>query len=196
MKKLEDLAEVMVGQIMTRVASKDEEGPEVRVLVPGAVEAGYINEKSLGTNHLKKDLKKEFNPKFYTKAGDLVMKLTADYDVALVKEGQEGIAISSFICVIRPKNTDAAFLCAVLNSDYVKNDLRSKADGAMRPMLKVSDIRDLEIPLIKEEDQKGIGEAYILSLEKIQTLQQLKDTETDLMKAVVNNVIRKGIANV
>ena len=192
MKKLEDLAEVMVGQIMTRVASKDEEGLEVRVLVPGAIEAGYIKEDSLGTNNLIKEL----DPKFYTKAGDLVMKLTADYDVALVKDGQEGIAISSFICVIRPKNTDSAFLCAVLNSDYVKNDLRSKADGAMRPMLKVSDIRDLEIPLIKEEDQKGIGEAYILSLEKIQTLQKLRDTETELMKAVVNNVIRKGIANV
>lgn len=192
MKKLEDLAEVMVGQIMTRVASKDEDGTEVRVLVPGAIEVGYIEEDSLGTNNLIKEL----DPKFYTRTGDLVMKLTADYDVALVKDGQEGIAISSFICVIRPKNMDANYLCAVLNSDYVKNDLRSKADGALRPMLKVSDIRDLEIPLINEEDQKGIGEAYILSLEKIQTLQELKDTETDIMKAVVNNAIRKEIANV
>ena len=187
MKKLEGVAEVMVGQIMTRVASKDGEGEEVRVIVPGAVEEGYLAEESLGTNKLFK----EMDSKFYTKAGDLVMKLTADYDVSMIKEGQEGLAISSFICVIRPKGIDAGYLCAVLNSRSVKAKLAKTAEAAIRPMIKVSDIRSLEIPILSKKEQEELGNAYMLSKEKIMILKELIDTEKEVMSAVIDKMVKE-----
>lgn len=191
MKKLEDLAEVMVGQIMTRVASKDEEGPEVRVLVPGAVEAGYIDEKSLGTNHLKK----EFNPKFYTKAGDLVMKLTADYDVALIGDDQEGIAISSFIAVIRSKDLDPKYLMAMLNSFYIKEQLRSKMEGAIRPMLNVSDIRNLAIPFLGKKEQKTLGEVFCLGMKSSKLHKEIAENKEEIVRATIDNAILEVVSN-
>ncbi len=189
MKRLEDLAEVMVGQIMTRVASKDEEGTEVRVLVPGAVEPGYIVKKSLGTNHLIKEL----NPKFYTKAGDLVMKLTADYDVALINEEQEGIVISSFIAVIRPKDMDPKYLMAILNSFYIKEQLRSKMEGAIRPMLNVSDIRNLSIPSFGQKEQKALGETFFLGMESARLHKEMAMNEEAIARATIDNAVLEAI---
>ncbi len=192
MERLEDLADVIVGQIMTRVSSKDGEGKDIRVLVPGAVGRGYIQEKSLGTNNIIKKL----DDKFISKAGDIVMKLTAEYDAAMIDESQTGIAISSFICVIRAKDRiDSRYLCAVLNSEYAKSKLRSKAEGAIRPMLKASDIKGLEIPLIGREEQENIGKAFELSIRKRCLLQEMIKTETDIMEAIVNNAIMEEITH-
>lgn len=185
MKKLEEIAEVYVGQIMTRVSSKDGEGKDVRVVVPGAVEQGYLVEGSLGTNNVIK----EIDVRYITKAGDIVMKLTSDYDAAVIDTGQEGIVISSFISVIRSKEVDYRYLCAVLNSEHIKAVLRAKAEGAIRPMLKVSDIRGLDIPLLSKEDQEDIGKAYELSKKKELLLMELIDNEKAIMKAVVDNSI-------
>lgn len=191
MKKLGSLADVMVGQIMTRVSSKDGEGNEVKVIVPGAVCQGYINEYSLGSANLVKKL----GDKFYTKPGDLVMKLTADYDVALVKEEEAGIAISSLVCVIRSKDIEPKYLCAVLNSEKIKNELQIKAAGAIRPMIKVSDVRDLDIPVVSKEKQEKIGRTFELSGEKIQTLQEIISNERAIMNALVNNHILEEMDN-
>ena len=189
MKKLEDLAEVLVGQIMTRVSSKDGEGQEVRVLVPGAVEQGYIIESSLGVNNIIKGI----DNKYYTQKGDIVMKLTADYDAAIIGEDQLGIVVSSLICVIRAKKIDYRYLCAVLNSEYVKSEIRTKAAGAMRPMLKASDIRNIGIPVLSKTAQDTIGKTYELSKQKELLLMDMIDNEQEIMKAVINNSILEEI---
>lgn len=189
MKKLEKLADVLVGQIMTRVASRDGEGHDVKVMVPGAVDQGYVVESSLGTNNVIKDI----DSRYVTKEGDIVMKLTSDYDAALINKDQEGIIISSFIAVIRSKDIDPGYLCAVLNSEYVKLILRSKAEGAIRPMLKISDIRGLSIPELNKEEQENIGKAYDLSIQKELLLRELIENEKNIMKAVVNNSIMEEI---
>ena len=189
-KKLEDLADVMVGQIMTRVADKNEEGRKVKVIVPGAVEIGYIAEGSLGTNYLKKDL----DTKFYTKAGDLVMKLTADYDVAYIEEDQEGIVISSFIAVIRTKGTDPRYLLAMLNSFYVKEQLKRKAEG-LRPMIKVTDIRNLEIPYFGPEEQGLLGEVFSLGIESSRLYMEMAENKKEIAIGTIDNAILEALSN-
>ena len=191
MIKLEDLAEVLVGQIMTRVTSKDGEGKSVSVILPAAIEQGILIDSSLGKQNLIKDV----DPKYYTKKDDVVMKLTADYDATLINKEQEGFIISSLVCVIRSCKIDPGYLCAILNSDFIKNRLMSKAAGAIRPMLKVSDIRGLEIPIIETKDQEAIGEAYILSIKKTSVLQDMIANEKNIMKAVVNNAIMEEVNN-
>lgn len=195
MKKLEEFAEVLVGQIMSRVSTKDEDGETARVVIPGAINQGAIIENSLGSATLTKKL----DDKFYTKKDDLIMKLTPDYDVSLINEDQEGLVISSLVCVIRPKDGkleyDPGYLCSVLNSNYIKSKLISKAEGAIRPMIKVSDVRGVDIPLIDSKDQESIGKAYRLSTEKTLVLQEMINNEKEIMKAVVNNAIMEEITN-
>lgn len=38
--------------------------------------------------------------------------------------------------------------------------------GSIRPMIKVTDLRNLDIPQVSKEDMEDIGQAYILSGKK------------------------------
>ena len=190
--KLEELAEVLVGQIMTRVSSKEEgEGEKVRVIIPGAVQVEYISEESLGTNYLIKKV----DEKYYTKEGDLVMKLTSDYDVALIKKEEAGCVISSFVAVIRPKELDSKYLGAILNSTYIKDMLRAKAAGSTMSMIKVSDIRNLVIPIFEKDIQESLGKTFYYGNEDGRLQIEMGKLNIELTKKIIDNVVWEEIDN-
>ena len=196
LRRLEDIAEISVGQIMTRVSTDkvDEEAiKSVKVLVPKSISGGVIIKEDLG----EANLSKEIDADKYTKAGDVVIKLSTPYDAAYVTEEFAGIAIPSFCAAIRVKDNkmDLKYLSAFLNSTYVRELLLSKVLGAVRPMIKITDIRAIEIPDVSEEDMKDIGEAFVLSGEKKATLQRMIENESELMNNIVLASIKGGMTN-
>ena len=195
-RRLENIAEVSVGQIMTRVSTdKLDEAviKNVKVLVPKSISSGVIVKEDLG----EANLSKEIDADKYTKAGDVVIKLSTPYDAAYITEEYEGIAIPSFCAAIRVKDNkmDLKYLSAFLNSTYVRELLLSKVLGAVRPMIKITDIRAIEIPDVSEEDMKDIGEAFVLSGEKKATLQRMIENESELMNNIVLASIKGGMTN-
>lgn len=196
LKKLEDVAEVLVGQIMTRVSTdkEDEQGVEnVKVLVPKSISGGVIVKEDLG----EANLLKEIDAEKYTRAGDVVIKLSTPYDAAYVTEEFEGIAIPSFCATIRVKDNkiNAKYLSAFFNSSYIRELLISKVMGSARPMIKITDIRAIELPNVTEIDMEDIGEAFVLSGEKKTTLQKMIDNESKLMDNIVLASIKGGKVN-
>ena len=196
LRRLEDIAEISVGQIMTRVSTDkvDEEAiKSVKVLVPKSISGGVIIKEDLG----EANLSKEIDADKYTKAGDVVIKLSTPYDAAYITEEFAGIAIPSFCAAIRVKDNkmDLKYLSAFLNSTYVRELLLSKVLGAVRPMIKITDIRAIEIPDVSEEDMKDIGEAFVLSGEKKATLQRMIENESELMNNIVLASIKGGMTN-
>ena len=113
-------------------------------------------------------------------------------------EENAGIAIPSFCAAIRITDNDkvdARYLTAFLNSSYVRDELTAKVVGSARPMIKITDIRALEVPELNMKDMQDIGKAFVLSGLKKATLQEMIDNETKLMENVVLASIREGIGN-
>ena len=90
---------------------------------------------------------------------------------------------------------DAKYLSAFLNTRYVREILKSKVMGSIRPMIKVTDLRNLDIPQVSKEDMEDIGQAYILSGKKKIILSDMIETETKIMENVVLKSIKKGMEN-
>lgn len=196
--RLENIARVTVGQIMTRVTADRDSGDNVvgtvKVLVPKAISSGVIVKEDLGDAELTKVIDKDK----FTQAGDVVIKLSTPYDAAYVTEEYAGIAIPSFCAAIRitdENEMDATYLSAFLNSSYVREQLTAKVVGSARPMIKVTDIRALEIPKLSVEDRRDIGKAFILSGQKKATLQEMIDNESRLMENIVLASIKEGMGN-
>lgn len=195
---LENIASVTAGQIMTRVTADKDAGEQVvesvKVLVPKAIVSGVIVKEDLGDAELGKQIDEEK----YTYEGDVVIKLSTPYDAAYVNEENAGIAIPSFCAAIRITDNDkmdARYLTAFLNSSYVRDELTAKVVGSARPMIKITDIRALEVPELNMKDMQDIGKAFVLSGLKKATLQEMIDNETKLMENVVLASIKEGIGN-
>ena len=196
--RLENIASVTVGQIMTRVTADRDSGDNVvdtvKVLAPKAISSGVIVKEDLGDAELTKVIDEDK----FTQAGDVVIKLSTPYDAAYVTEEYAGIAIPSFCAAIRitdENEMDATYLSAFLNSSYVREQLTAKVVGSARPMIKVTDIRALEIPKLSVEDRRDIGKAFILSGQKKATLQEMIDNESRLMENIVLASIKEGMGN-
>lgn len=194
--KLEEFSEVIVGQIMTRVTTEAEgEGKHIRVLTPKAISNGVINIEDIGTASITKEIGEEK----YTREEDVVIKLSTPYDAAYITSETTELAIPSFCAIIRIKdnfsNINAKYLSAFLNSQYVREILMSKVSGGLKPMVKVTDIRNLDFPKVSEADMKDIGEAFMLSGQKKETLKKMINAEDQIMKTIVMNSIVGGIEN-
>lgn len=194
---LENMASVTTGQIMTRVTADNETGEQVvenvKVLVPKAIVSGVIVKENLGDAELGKQIDDEK----YTHEGDVVIKLSTPYDAAYVDEENAGVAIPSFCAAIRITDNDkmdARYLTAFLNSSYVRDELTAKVVGSARPMIKITDIRALEVPELNMKDMQDIGKAFVLSGLKKAILQEMIDNETKLMENVVLASIKEGIS--
>lgn len=196
--RLEEIASVTTGQIMTRVTVDKNAGEQVidkvRVLSPKALVAGIIVKEDLG----EAELGKQIDEDKYTREGDVVIKLSTPYDAAYISEENAGLALPSFCAVIRITNEeemDAQYLSAFLNSSYVRNELTAKVIGSTRPMIKITDIRALEVPQIAMKDMKDIGKAFVLSSKKKAILQEMINNENGLMENIVLSSIKEGISN-
>jgi len=192
--RLEDVASVIAGQIMTRVTDEFVVGETVKVLVPKSIVDGIIVKEDLGEAILSKEIDEDK----YTKEGDVVIKLSTPYDAAYVTEQDAGLVIPSFCATIRIEKENvlnAKYLSAFLNTSYVRNQLTAKVVGSARPMIKITDIRALELPKVSAQDMRDIGEAYILSGKKKTTLFEMITTESRLMENIVLASIKEGMNN-
>lgn len=191
---LENIADVIAGQIMTRVTEDNNDGEPVQVLAPKAISSGIIIKEDLG----KAILSKAVDENKYTKEGDVVIKLSTPYDAAYVTSKDIGLVIPSFCATIRISNDnliDAKYLSAFLNTSYVRSQLTAKVVGSSRPMIKISDIRALEIPEVSIDDMRDIGEAYMLSGRKKEILLEMVQAESMLMENIILASIKEGMNN-
>lgn len=192
--RLEDIANVVAGQIMTRVTDENNEGESVQVLVPKAIADGIVIKEDLG----KAVLSKAVDEDKYTREGDVVIKLSTPYDAAYITAEAAGLVTPSFCATIRIAKEnlmDAKYLSAFLNTSYVRNQLTAKVVGSTRPMIKITDVRALEIPKVSMQDMRDIGEAYMLSGQKKATLLEMIATESKLMENIVLASIKEGMNN-
>lgn len=188
---------VYSGQIISRVEAKDEVGDDVleerQVLIPKAISNGRVNHSDLGTAKLKKSVDNER----ITKKGDVILKLSTPYDAAYIEDDDEELVVPSFCCIIRigkGASIDPEFLVSYLNTSYARELLKAKVAGSTMPMIKISDVKDFEVPDVPMEKQRELGEAYSLSCKKQSVLRELLINEQKTIEVVVMTAVKEAIS--
>ena len=162
--KLKDVAEdIITGVLTRRVVYDGEENnpslPDGKILVPKAINDGLIDHSLLQSVKLDREVK----DKFYTKMGDVIMKLSTPYDSCSIdREEDEGLIVPSFSVIIRCIGVkyNPYFIMAFLSSKYAWNQIERLRSGRVLTILSNESVAELEIPEFSEPEIKRISERY------------------------------------
>ena len=162
--KLKDIAEdIITGVLTRRVVYDGEENnpslPDGKILVPKAINDGLIDHSLLQSVKLDREVK----DKFYTKMGDVIMKLSTPYDSCSIdREEDEGLIVPSFSVIIRGISVEynPYFIMAFLSSKYAWNQIERLRSGRVLTILSNESVAELEIAEFSEPEIKRISERY------------------------------------
>ena len=162
--KLKDIADCIITGVLTRRVVYDGEDndsslKEGKILVPKAIDDGIIDHSLLQRVKLDKEVK----DKFYTKKGDVIMKLSTPYDSCFIdREEDEGLIVPSFSLIIRglKSDYDPYFIMAFLSSRYAWNQIERLRSGRAITILSNESVAELDIPEFKKLERERISERY------------------------------------
>lgn len=197
MKKLSDICSVITsGQIMSRVSIDTDKVTDetqiirkVKVIIPKAISNGGIDHTELADAVLVK----EVDATRITEVGDIIMKLSTPYDVAYIDENSTGLVATSFCAVVRGVS-DAylpEFLTAYLNTPSVRAMLRGSTTGLTIPLLRVNDLKALQIPEVDYETQQAVVEVLRLNQKRRGILTELLLQCDKLEESIILDAVKQ-----
>lgn len=139
------------------------------------------------------ELNKEADSQFLTRKGDIIVRLREPNIAICIGENDENLLISSLFAIIRLKdnvNILPEYLTAVLNSEYVKNQLKVHIGQTTIVTLNTSALREVNIPKKNISQQEKIVELEnlfkkdLLLTEKLLKLKKIKN------KAEINLLLK------
>ena len=162
--RLKEITDDIITGVLTRrvVYEGENNDPSLRegkILVPKAINYGLIDHSLLQ----KVKLNREVKDKFYTKMGDVIMKLSTPYDSCSIdREEDEGLIVPSFSVIIRGISVEynPYFIMAFLSSKYAWNQIERLRSGRVLTILSNESVAELEIPEFSEPEIKRISERY------------------------------------
>ena len=162
--KLKEITEDIITGVLTRRVvyegeNNDSSLREGKILVPKAINDGLIDHSLLQ----KVKLIKEVKEKFYTKMGDVIMKLSTPYDSCTIdREEDEGLIVPSFSVIIRgiDEKYNPYFIMAFLSSKYAWNQIERLRSGRVMTILSNESVAELEIPEFSEPEIERISKRF------------------------------------
>lgn len=163
--KIRDIAdEIITGVLTRRVVWEEGNGdPSLlkseKILVPKAINDGLIDHSLLQEVKLYKEVK----DKFYTKKGDVIMKLSTPYDSCVIeKEEDEGLIVPSFSLIIRKINPkyNPYFVMAFLSSKCAWAQIKNSREGRVLSIINNLSVAELDVPDFNDEEIKEISNRY------------------------------------
>ena len=163
--KIRDIAdEIITGVLTRRVVWEEGNGdPSLlkseKILVPKAINDGLIDHSLLQEVKLYKEVK----DKFYTKKGDVIMKLSTPYDSCVIeKEEDEGLIVPSFSLIIRKINPkyNPYFVMAFLSSKCAWAQIKNSREGRVLSIINNVSVAELDVPDFNDKEIKEISNRY------------------------------------
>lgn len=190
MKTLRDLGVyILGGQIVQRVIADVERGdtiadPQRKTVVAKTVSEGIIDDEGIVVN----DYKTTFDDKKITREGDIIVKLSAPYNAAIIDKDHEGMLVSSFCSIIRylgDDELDKWYLVAFLNSEIAQNQLKNRVVGSVMNVLSSGKLYDLEIPLPCMKKQQEIGSLFQKIVKNRSLIKQIMKLEDEKLYCMI-----------
>lgn len=177
--KLKDISEVISGMSYRRYL--DENGKEYEVILQRSIK------KDGELSDFEKVRLKGVKEHYFSKAGDVLMKMPYPYDVVCVS--QDGLVISDRIAIIRlNEGYDPVFISHLLTNAHIKKQLHELGSTEKIPHTSLSEIKELELKIPDLETQIGYGE--LLDTINLKIIEDLKvvDYDRNLKEGILNKI--------
>ena len=157
-KKLSELANIQSGLVLSRKAAvaKSQNATDYRQINLRSINSdGTINAKTLNEFHASEPL----DNRFMTIENDILMRLFAPINPAIVTKEFSGLIVPSQFAIIRIKNQRIlpAFLSSYLSIDSVLRGIYAEESGQVGRGIKISTLFEIPIPLLSKDKQKKIS---------------------------------------
>jgi hypothetical protein len=200
--KLEDIAEIISGQIFTRVISYDKDDSiNINVIRDSYIKKGYLITPNDSYNNINISKSKLNNNKLYltkrfTKVDDIVVSLKYPFSASLISKYDSNKLIDSYSLIIRIKDDiiDKYYLLSYLNSKYCKNSILELCNNNEN----VKDIKTVslktykitKIPLLESKfEELAIGKSYKETLDKIKLFKRILYLELEINNKKFEEII-------
>ena len=190
-RRLEELCSIKTGAPTSRAKkiSKGVEPKDVKVLLPRAMQGGFIIDDELAIETVG-----EVKEENFTHEDDVVIKLSTPYDSVYIDKGHEGIMITSFGMVLRKKagaELDMQYLSMFLNLPQTNAVLQAVSTGqsVAMAMLKRQTVADIEIPLLPIERQQKLALLFQAVQERKRVYARLIDLDDELVTSQMTKSI-------
>ena len=191
--KINKLADIYQGSILTRIKSIDNKGICLEALTMQEL-SYYCNQSDDQATVNKVVINKErYENCLFSQAGDVLVGLSSGKAMVIDKERSGKLILSNF-AVIRIKNDkklDPHYLCWMINenSDIKRQLLQLYQKTSRVIVIPISTFKDIEIECCSIEKQVKIGKAYDLS----RRLLRIKRFKADTASKIINYGLKKAI---
>lgn len=155
--KLSDIAEVRTGLVLSRKQATDFENVNYtyRLLTLSSVDAaGWLSEQNLDTFFSKEYIDEEY----FTRVGDVVMRLSSPNTSVVIDKRFAGLLIPSQFAIIRGEQRQilSGYLNVVLNGKKAQAELAKIRNGTVIQTVSTVSIKELEINEMSFDRQEKI----------------------------------------
>ena len=182
-RKLGDISEIKTGPFESSLHADDYVVDGVPIITTEHFKNGQLPEGKDGLPQVSEDDYRRLAT-YVMEDGDLVFSRVGSVDInALVTQFQKGWLFSGRVLRVRPdREYDSQYLHVALETESVKNDIRSRAVGQTMPSINTEILNETPVIISKElKEQKLIGE-YFLNLDRLITLHQRKCEKYKMIK--------------
>jgi restriction endonuclease S subunit len=125
--------------------------------------------------------------KYFTRSGDVLMKMPYPYDVVCVEE--EGLVVSDRIAIIRLKEGyDSHFIAHMLTNAHIKKQLHEFGSSQKLPHTSLKEIKELELVMPDYDTQVKFGTLLDTVDLKIQEDLNLVEYDRNLKEGILNTL--------
>lgn len=185
---LGDVFDVRSGLVVSRKKAKIETAANYQykqLNLRSVSKEGYIIESALEVLSTDEQISSEYMTAF----GDVVVRLTDPYTAVYINKAYVGLVVSSNFAIIKEsKDYNSSFLTSYLNGDSVKKKLYSNMQGSIIKSINLAAIEQLELPLIPKSTQEVYGNLFSAIVDKLQTIEKIRELELKLQKQLVEQV--------
>ncbi|MCG3688410.1 restriction endonuclease subunit S [Aliarcobacter butzleri] len=190
---LSKIANLRMGVVLNR---KKADMSKEQKLYYSVVSLKSFNENAIYDNTFADEFisKEQIKEDYQVKQGDILLRLREpNFAVYIDKEYKNLIYPSLMVRVeLQDSRFDANFIAHYLNSNIVKKALSTELSGTTIPMIKVTDVYEIKIPLINLDKQKKIVEYLKLAQQENELLQNLINQKQKYSKEIFETLALQG----
>ena len=188
--KMQEIAEIRTGQVLSRKVAKTEKANIYRVFQLSSIEKdGTICDELIDIFNSRTTIE----PELLTKEGDILIRLSNPYTAAYIEKKYENILIPSLMAVIRLKKGEILpeYIKTYLNSEIAKNQIKKEANGTVISTINTKSLKNLEIPIPTIEKQYEITRLANIYIEEKRLAEELIKLRQKEFQIILEETIEK-----
>ena len=191
--KLNDIAEIKLGLVLNR---KKADMSKEHKFYYSVVSLKSFNEDAIYDNTYADEFisNEQIKEDYQVKQGDILLRLREPNFAVYIDKDYENLIYPSLMVRVKIQDNrfDPHFIAHYLNSNTVKKALSSELSGTTIPMIKVTDVYEIKIPLINLDKQKKIVEYLKLAQQENELLQNLINQKQKYSKEIFETLALQG----